>query len=82
MTPMNPAMMEMVARARVVEMREAAAKRSRGPRRLDADRARRTRVPAQRTVSIRPVAPRRAIGWFLISVGLRLALPRPNASGR
>ena len=82
MTPMNPAMVEMVARARVVEMRQAAAKRSPSGRRLHADGARRTRRPAARSVSIRPAAPRRAVGWFLISVGLRLALPRPNASGR
>ena len=82
MIPMNPAMVEMVAQARVVEMRQAAARRSPGARRLEADRARRTRTPAEKTISMRPAAPRRAIGWFLISVGLRLALPRPNASGR
>jgi hypothetical protein len=82
MTPMNPAMVEMAAQARVVEMRRAAAKRSPDAGRHDAERARRTRAPAEGTVSIRPAAPRRAIGWFLISVGMRLALPRPNASGR
>lgn len=82
MTPMSPAMMEMVAQARVTEMRQAAAKRSPGARRPVAKSARRNRAPAEKTMSIRLGAPRRAIGWYLISVGLRLALPRPNASGR
>jgi hypothetical protein len=83
MTPMNPAMVEMVARARVAEMRLAAAGRSRAPWWRDTGHSRQLRPPAaRRTVSIRPATPRRAIGWFLVSVGLRLALPRPVTSDR
>jgi hypothetical protein len=82
MTPMNPAMVEMVARARVGEMRQVAAKRSSGVRELNTVHARRVRLPTGRTRSIRPAAPRRAIGYFLINLGLRLALPMPNVSAR
>jgi hypothetical protein len=81
MTPMNPAMVEMVARARVSEMRHTAARRSHGGPRHDAGhigRAAKTRVSAVRTRSIRPQAPRRAIGYFLINLGLRLVLPLPT----
>ena len=62
---LNPALTEMVASDRIRELQAAAAKRS-SP----------VRPPAR---SIRPVPvanPQRALGWFLVSVGLRLALPR------
>lgn len=73
-------MVEMVARARVAEMREAAVWQPHDRSRPKAGRP--IRSPAGWTASIRPGAARRAIGWFLISFGLRLALPRPSASGR
>jgi hypothetical protein len=71
---MNPAMMEVMAQTRMTGMRQAAA-----------DRSRRTWQPVTGggtcpsrapTGPTRPAEARRAVGWFLISVGLRLALPR------
>jgi len=71
---LNPALAEMVARDRIAEMQRAAAKRSFSTR---------SYRPADTTaLSIRQArraSPQRAIGWFLIRVGLRLALPRTRA---
>jgi hypothetical protein len=77
---MNPAMMEQVAQARMDDMQRVVAPRP--------DRARRT-TPNRATGpgpgwaligAGRPVAARRAIGWFLVRVGLRLALSRPHSA--
>jgi hypothetical protein len=80
----NPALIELMAQDRTMELRTAAANRS--------WRSWRSAVPveiaARRTTSrprrqVRPANPQRAIGWFLVSVGLRLALPRtPTGSAR
>jgi hypothetical protein len=74
---LNPALMEMVARDRTAEMQRTRAKRS-----LGAD----TTTSQTPSVTIRPARRadlQHAIGWFLVSVGLRLALPRTRAgSGR
>jgi hypothetical protein len=80
---LNPALLEMAARDRIAEMHRAGAKRLVGTRSyLAAD----TTSSHTRRFSIRHAGrphPQRAIGWFLVSVGLRLALPRARAgSGR
>ena len=79
MTPMSPALTEMVARPRVTEMRQTATRRSHGTRWPESHGARRTPTPPAATRWAGPARSRRAIGWLLISVGLRLALPRPGA---
>jgi len=75
----NPALTEMMARDRIAELQRADAKRSTRSR---------SSVPGAITSSPRPpvsVRPgrlansQRAIGWFLVSVGLRLALPRAGS---
>jgi hypothetical protein len=78
----NPTVVEMSAQARMTEMRQAATKHSTGHRGFT---ARKTATPpssASRTASVRVGEPRRAIGWFLVNVGLRLALPRAGTTGR
>jgi hypothetical protein len=72
---LHPALVELMARERITERQRVGAKRWFGRREYAvADRT------ASRSdgVSIRcspRATPRRAIGWFLVSVGLRLALP-------
>jgi hypothetical protein len=78
---MNPTMMTMVARDRVAGMQQAAAKPV-GPGWLGDAQVQPVRTPRGRTLSIHRAAPRRAIGWFLISLGLHLALPRPGTSNQ
>jgi hypothetical protein len=73
---LNPALAEMVAKDRITELQGAAAKRS---LRARASVCAETAAPQTSSRSIRhaQLANRqRAIGWFLVSVGLRLALPR------
>jgi hypothetical protein len=73
---LNPALAEMVATDRITELQRAAAKRS-----LCARSSVHTETVA-RQASSRSVRhahlanSQRAIGWFLVSVGLRLAVPR------
>jgi hypothetical protein len=74
---MNPALTEMMAQTRMADMRQGAISRrtnSRGatvrPRGADASPLRHGAVPH--------AAVRQAIGWFLVGVGLRLAVPRPR----
>ena len=59
---LNPALAQALARDRVADLRQAA-----GPR------ARRDRDDPRASVIL---ATRRATGWLLVDVGLRLALPR------
>jgi hypothetical protein len=73
---MNWRLTEMAAQSRMSDMRRAAAARSYGARR-----------PVTRSTSGNepgpaghPAAARRAIGWFLVSVGLRLAVPRQHSA--
>jgi hypothetical protein len=73
---MNPALIEMMATDRSTELRAAAAKRApRGGVSVPTE-------PSARATSARPgrraplANPQREVGWFLVSVGLRLALPR------
>ncbi len=66
----NPALAEMAARDHIAELRRAAGRRS---------VARAAETTAVRTARPRG-NPQRTIGWFLISVGLRLAVP-PSRAG-
>jgi hypothetical protein len=78
---MNPGLVELMAQDRTTELRTAAANRS---LRCSAP----TEIAARATSSrsnrhVRLGNPQRAIGWFLVSVGLRLAMPRtPTGSAR
>jgi hypothetical protein len=73
---MNPALTEMVAKDRITELRVAAAKRShRAGRSVPTDTAPR-HASSRSTRHVHLANPQRAIGWFLVSVGLRLALAR------
>jgi hypothetical protein len=80
---LNPAVAEMMASDRIVELQAAAAKRSLGAR---ASVRAETAAPQALSRSVRRdhlANPQRAIGWFLVSVGLRLALSRtPTGSPR
>jgi hypothetical protein len=80
---LNPVLAELAARDRIAELRRASAKRSLGAQsRLDADLSGSER-PLVSIRDARRSRPQRALGWFLVSVGLRLALPRTRAgSGR
>ena len=73
---LNPALAEMMASDRITELQGAAAKRSLRAR--ASVRAETAAPPAssRSTRHARLANPQRAIGWFLVSVGLRLALPR------
>jgi hypothetical protein len=77
----NPALLEIATRESITELHRASAKRSRGARYDLADTDRLYPPPASRHPRL--ANPQRAIGWFLISVGLRLAVPRtPSRPGR
>jgi hypothetical protein len=76
---LNPALTEMAARDRLAGLHRAAARRSldsRGYGDTDETKALTVQLSDRRA---QRVGPRRAVGWFLVSVGLRLALPRPRA---
>jgi hypothetical protein len=78
---LNPALLEMAARDRIAEMHRAAAKRPGGARCDRADTGWCHTAPISRHPRL--ANRQRAIGWFLISVGLRLAVPRARTgSGR
>jgi hypothetical protein len=75
---MNPVVAEMVAHTRMADLQRAAEAPSafsrRGGTTAGPVRSRQSRAQAG------PEAARRAIGWFLVGVGLRLALPRPRSA--
>jgi hypothetical protein len=73
---LNPALAEMMASDRIMELQGAAMKRS-----LLARASVRAETAAAQALSRSArhdhlANSQRAIGWFLVSVGLRLALPR------
>jgi hypothetical protein len=71
---MNPALIEMMAKDRSRELQAVAANR---PSRSVVRTATVTRPALSRSGRhVRLANPQRAIGWFLVSVGLRLAMPR------
>jgi hypothetical protein len=77
---MNPVVAEMVAHTRMADMQRAAAAPSALSRRRTAVGPASTRRPRAQAGAAGPEAARRAIGWFLVGVGLRLALPRTRAA--
>lgn len=73
---LNPALAEMMASDRIMELQGAAKQRS---LRARASVRAETAAPQALSRSVRHdhlANSQRAIGWFLVSVGLRLALPR------
>ena len=77
----NPALIELMAQDRATELRTAAVNRSRRSAAPTGITARPT--PSRSSRPVRLANPQRAIGWFLVSVGLRLAMPRtPTGSAR
>jgi hypothetical protein len=77
---LNPALLEMAARDRTAELRRAGTQRSLGAR---SNHAADTAKPHTTRLSMRhprTAHPQQAIGWFLVSVGLRLALSRARTS--
>jgi hypothetical protein len=75
---MNPGLTEMMARDRITELRVDARRSSRtGPTIPTETEAR--YAPPRSMPHVHLANPQRAIGWFLVSVGLRLALPRTSA---
>ena len=76
---LNPALVEMQARDRISEMRRVGATRSSGMSSYPTvGNTRATRAFVWSLPAARRTEPRRALGWFLVSVGLRLAVPRPR----
>lgn len=76
---LNPALVEMQARDRISEMRRVGATRSSGTRPCPTVGVTMARAFARPIADARRSEPRRALGWFLVSVGLRLAVPRPRS---
>ena len=77
---LNPALAEMAARDRNAELLRAAPKRSLDSRGYRATEERETPTARPSVRRARRANPQRAVGWFLVSVGLRLALPRTQAA--
>ena len=77
---MNPVVAEMVAQTRMADMQRAARAPSAFSRRGTTVGPARTRQPRAHGGAAGPEAVRHAIGWFLVGVGLRLALPRPRSA--
>jgi hypothetical protein len=76
---LNPALTAMMVGDRIAELQRADAKRSTRSRSSVPVAVRSSPRPP---VSVRPARlanRQQAIGWFLVSVGLRLALPRAGA---
>jgi hypothetical protein len=80
---MNPILAEMMAQTRRDDMRRAAAPPSGGWRRRSirhaAVEARALQASSGSAFPSDTPDVRRAIGWFLVSAGLRLAVPRPRS---
>jgi hypothetical protein len=77
---MNPAMMERVAQARMGDMRRVVAPRTGRARRTALDLPAGPGLGWAQIGAAHPAAARREIGWFLVRVGLRLALCRPRSA--
>lgn len=75
----NPALTESMARDRIEDLRRAGAKRSFEARCYAATDRTKPDMALARIERYRRSRPRRAIGWFLVGVGLRLALPAARA---
>jgi hypothetical protein len=77
---LNPALLEMAARDRTAELQRASTRRSLGARSNHAVDAARPHTARLSLRHARAAHPQQAIGWFLVSVGLRLALSRTRTS--
>jgi hypothetical protein len=77
---MNPVVAEMVAHTRMADLQRAAVAPSAFSRRRTAVGSVTTRRPRAQAGAAGPETARRAIGWFIVGVGLRLALPRPRSA--
>jgi hypothetical protein len=75
---MNSALMT-IARAKMAETRGTAAQSGRAWVHAG-DLPVKALAPVMTTGAHRPTAARRTIGWFLVRIGLRLALPRSFAA--
>jgi hypothetical protein len=73
---LNPALAEMMASDRITELQGAAAKRSLSARASVRAETAAPQASSRSTRRARLANSQRAVGWFLVSVGLRLALPR------
>ena len=73
---LNPALAEMMASDRITELQGAAAKRSLSARASVCAETATPQASTRSTRRARLANSQRAVGWFLVSVGLRLALPR------
>jgi len=76
---MNPGLMGRMAQSRAADLQRAAAQRPGGTRRPVTHRAAGIRPAPGPTNRVRPSAVRGAIGWSLVAVGLRLAVPRARS---
>jgi hypothetical protein len=76
----NSPMMGAVAQTRITDLRREAAMRSLSHRATVGRRGGTHRAWTRHTGATRTIEARRAIGWFLVSVGLRLALHRPGSA--
>jgi hypothetical protein len=76
---MNPALTEMVAQTRMADMQRAIATAANGGQRAARPRAG-VRPEHVRTRVVFAATARHAMGWFLVGVGLRLAVPRPRST--
>lgn len=80
---LNPTMIEMLAQDRITDLRRGAANRSCVARSNVALVTVGSQTLPGPSRQAHLANPRRAIGWFLVSVGLRLALARtPPGSAR
>jgi hypothetical protein len=73
---LNPALAEMMAKDRITELRRTAAERRSCTDPSVPSESAAPRASSQSSRHARLANAQRAIGWFLVSVGLRLALPR------
>ena len=73
---LNPALAEMMANDRITELQGAATKRTLCARANDRAETAGPQASSRSTRHDHLANSQRAIGWFLVSVGLRLALPR------
>lgn len=76
---LNPAVAEMAAHDRSTELLRAATRRSVDSRGYRAAAKHKAPTPRLSIRRARRANPQQAVGWFLVSVGLRLALPRSRA---
>ena len=73
---LNPALAEMMAKDRITELRRTAAERRSCTDPSAPPETAVVQASSRSSRHARLANSQRAIGWFLVSVGLRLALPR------